>query len=323
MTTTDTEGGLLRAIAADPADDTVRLAYADWLEENAREVECRACLGTGSHALDPYELAARYGRGAAAKILDAAKCLTCGGSGRVGDGKRERAEFIRVQVELAAGGCLPGLCICTRGCDELRRLGRELWRANRRGWWKPLDDIFPGMIIGDYDVPDCEVHLTGDVICVVRRGFVDEVRCPLGVLLGGACGRCGGEGRVGRHYDPASDTMRGGTRCPDCGGTGRTEGVARELFAAHPVVQVGVTDRDPHATPTEFQWWESEDEDVSADEQPTVLPWFVFERLPHKYARYIRDGVHHYESPEAANDALSAALVAVCRARADLPELPR
>jgi uncharacterized protein (TIGR02996 family) len=29
-----TEQDFLQAIAADPADDVVRLAYADWLEEN-------------------------------------------------------------------------------------------------------------------------------------------------------------------------------------------------------------------------------------------------------------------------------------------------
>lgn len=34
MTTTDTRSQLLREIAASPDDDTLRLAFADWLDEH-------------------------------------------------------------------------------------------------------------------------------------------------------------------------------------------------------------------------------------------------------------------------------------------------
>lgn len=62
MTITD-EQARLAAIRAEPADDVRRLDYADWLDEQPAEVECK---GTGS----------------------------------VPSGFRERAEFIRLQIRL-------------------------------------------------------------------------------------------------------------------------------------------------------------------------------------------------------------------------------
>ena len=47
---------LLHAVLSDPEDDTVRLAYADWLLENQETVECAACKGTGwVESENPFE----------------------------------------------------------------------------------------------------------------------------------------------------------------------------------------------------------------------------------------------------------------------------
>jgi uncharacterized protein (TIGR02996 family) len=78
--TCDTEAALLRAILLDPADDTPRLVYADWLEETAEQAECPTCDGCGEVDGGPHD---RDG-----------PCPNCTGSGRVSDGRRERAEFI-------------------------------------------------------------------------------------------------------------------------------------------------------------------------------------------------------------------------------------
>ena len=80
---------LLAAILATPADDTPRLVYADYLDETAGTVECVTCNGVDWSS---------------AWITDG-KCPSCRGSGRVSDGRRERAAFIRVQCELARGKC--------------------------------------------------------------------------------------------------------------------------------------------------------------------------------------------------------------------------
>lgn len=159
MTTTD-ETALLAAIRDNPEDDTPRLVYADWLQENNEAVECPTCLGTGSHAINPYELAARYGAGTATRILDHAWCGKCDGSGRIPGGRADRAELIRVQCELAR---TPGQCdklFCDGQlvvCDEckrwklLRRRERELIAAHpewskcecpecKSGWVRRPDD---------------------------------------------------------------------------------------------------------------------------------------------------------------------------------------
>lgn len=41
------EAAFLAAIFAEPDDDTVRLVFADWLEERAGAVACPACSGAG------------------------------------------------------------------------------------------------------------------------------------------------------------------------------------------------------------------------------------------------------------------------------------
>jgi uncharacterized protein (TIGR02996 family) len=45
----------------------------------------------------------------------------------------------------------------------------------------------------------------GDAVDRARAEFI-RVGCG---LLSDKCARCAGEGRVGQHWDPASDTMRG------------------------------------------------------------------------------------------------------------------
>jgi uncharacterized protein (TIGR02996 family) len=80
VTTTDGDH-LLRMILDQPAEDSHRLVYADWLGENAGT--CQKCEGVGR---------LNYG-------LADGNCSSCYGSGQ--NGYRKRAEFIRVQIELA------------------------------------------------------------------------------------------------------------------------------------------------------------------------------------------------------------------------------
>ena len=155
--TTD-EAALLAAIRLHPAEDTPRLMYADWLDENAAQVPCPKCAGRGDDD----------GRNDAYGMVG--ECVGCRGAGRVPDGRRERAEFIRVQCEIArivaAGTADPKRYVggaFGRGVTPpdferwkaLDRRGAELHAAHRDDWW-PADGLSLDW----------------------QRGFVDAVECP-------------------------------------------------------------------------------------------------------------------------------------------------
>lgn len=72
---------LHRAILMRPAEDTPRLAYADWLQENEQSVPCEVCVRTGCEC--PHWVSNEYAK---------------------------RAEFIRVQVGMARLGHNPFEC---------------------------------------------------------------------------------------------------------------------------------------------------------------------------------------------------------------------
>jgi uncharacterized protein (TIGR02996 family) len=142
----------IEAILAAPADDTPRLVYADWLEEN---------------------------------------------------GEPLRAEFIRVQCEVAGPG---GVCACRPGTDggalaacpcrrcRLRRRGRELNDVARHPWvtatwYQPLlvlslDRYGPGLSRPGWHGNPAGTVLygfiagcPGDWAWTMCRGFVDAVDC--------------------------------------------------------------------------------------------------------------------------------------------------
>ncbi|MBN9121099.1 MAG: TIGR02996 domain-containing protein [Planctomycetes bacterium] len=101
----------LRALLAEPDDDTLRLAMADWLDENEQP---------------------------------------------------ERAEFVRVQIELARGAP-------DRDRKRLLKLRQvQLLSARGREWIVPLG-------FGSDAIRSCQV--------VFRRGFVEYLRLPVHALL--------------------------------------------------------------------------------------------------------------------------------------------
>lgn len=131
-----TESALLEAIIREPDDDTPRLVYADWLDENSAEDRvCTTCRGDGNG----------YGGGKYA-VLTKGACPTCRGVGRVSDGRRKRAEFIR-----STG---PG-----SSCHDNDGL---------------LVRYFAGTVVNA--LGDLAQHVEYDSI---RYGFVDWIRIPL------------------------------------------------------------------------------------------------------------------------------------------------
>ena len=121
---------LLAAILAEPDDDTARLVYADWLQEQ---------------------------------------------------GDEGRAEFIRVQCELARHpGMNCGSMYCSeRGpeglCDDCRRFKRL--RRRERELFAPLAGQFRPVVPYSWAVLTHEPDRIDTPYSVVRRGFVGAVTC--------------------------------------------------------------------------------------------------------------------------------------------------
>ncbi len=219
----------MRAILADPDDDTPRLAYADFLDENAVSVECPRCHGAGWYDREQGD--------------SEMSCRTCYGTGSVSDGQGERAEFIRLQIELALiGGCPTGsnepfssiFCrIGDVGCRRctIRRRERELLQAHYRDWWP--QGFEPNRGYSFKVEPPRVTLITGDghwCNAVTRRGFVEILTCTAADWLDNAdklswwpgekCRECE-DGQSLRHLSRNSNgwfSVR--AICPTCHGTG-------------------------------------------------------------------------------------------------------
>jgi len=83
-----TEDAIQRHLDAHPDDHTARLALADFLEENAGETDCRECGGKGCNRDGPDYNRTRE------------RCDACARTGRVPDGRRERAAGYRALAAL-------------------------------------------------------------------------------------------------------------------------------------------------------------------------------------------------------------------------------
>jgi uncharacterized protein (TIGR02996 family) len=178
---------LLRAILLCPEDDTARLVYADWLDENAagQEKTCPKCEGSGEPGWRH-----RHGKNGPGYYA----CEGCAdiengetrGTGKVPDTSRaERAEFIRLQIESERR---PGWGLCSgvshhapscaaslerrNACnahghetDRIRNRVRELLELAEFAFAAPVSEY--GWQANSTWVPDFEWEL--------RRGFVEAV----------------------------------------------------------------------------------------------------------------------------------------------------
>lgn len=141
---TDQEG-LLKAIHANPRENTPRLVYADWLDENAGMLVCPTCGGrTGFN-----------------------HCPRCDGSGRVPDGRATSAAFIR--------DCPPLL-------HKRVRYGKWEWRYDRFGDGEFTSCYMPMIYHAEaMKVVPMRVREHWDAY-TVRHGFVDVVTIHPDVL---------------------------------------------------------------------------------------------------------------------------------------------
>ncbi len=155
-----------------------------------------------------------------------------------------------------------------------------------------------------------EVEFTG--------GFVASVSLPLAVLVGGECGRCGGTGRAERPVNPV-DFRRHGETCPACRGERRTPGIARDLFARHPVTEVRLTDKQAWqmGQGVRFGWTDD------PNDFPGPTDWYVPKPIHSLLTGRVVTGRGRmwYTRREGADRDLSRAVVAWGRSLAGLPPL--
>lgn len=225
-----TDSAFIKAICDSPGDDLPRLVYADYLEENAGTVACGACRPIhGKKYTCVYRDCGPYDSGWE-------RCSGCRGSGVVSDGRRERAEFIRVQCELErldaptlgeiASGAYPDR-------KPLRLRERELWVCPQAGSWF-------GEFGSTYSRSTFDGRLLGDKAGFVSRGFVSEINCTPARFFGAVCPHCSGRGTIHNDMHHSPDT------CNLCKGKGRTAGAMPSVFRDHPVERVYITDAVIH-----------------------------------------------------------------------------
>ena len=203
----------------------------------------------------------------------------------------ERAEFIRVQVELFRIGYQPDGTVRT-GCEDddrrenhLRRRENQLHWLGWREWGKPVSQLVPdGGVIADR--------------IRYRRGFVAEVRCTLSQWCGGECGVCAG------HGDIIADSRGFTFQCDSCHGTGRTPGIGPSVVRSHPVERVVLNNQPLHVLQEGVAWVNDETGTWTGG-----VPTAVFRLIK---TRWPRANGHQkaFITPEEAVDALSVALIA-------------
>lgn len=281
----------LAEILAAPLDDLPRLILADWLQERAGEVACPTCNGK------PHPTWPHY------------NCTTCGGELRVSNGLGERAEFIRIQCELAG---------IRAKCPERESRSMD-YSVNDEIRWKELGGprleehegkLWIGCIGRSFDMFGLEsrmdweggIHRENN-IAIVSRGFVSEVRLPLAAFMGGICERCAGHGRHYRHHGPDADYDA--VDCGVCHGECRTPAHGPILSRTQPVERWVLTDVEPHNLTT--GWWLYRAEDYHG--RPGRMPNDLFKLLKCAAIAGEREWVHCYDSRELAMQALSDACV--------------
>lgn len=176
------QDAFLESIVADPQDDSVRLIFADWLEENSgNHNTCPVCLGSGfSPISDP-----KWGNDT---------CPNCTGDGKMHNGFANRAGFIRTQIALSKLTPYPQLKHIEEKAKQLetRSALEELEKQLLRDcgvMWIPEYGRFarfekesePFKIVAA--LSDQMPHLVLDTEYLFTRGFVSKVSTTCEVWL--------------------------------------------------------------------------------------------------------------------------------------------
>lgn len=213
------EQALLCAVRDAPTDDTPRLVYADWLDENQRAdqaefIRCQIELVRFAK-FDPAHRK-EFNEAARERLAKQATRL-----------ERGESESFKLARAVEQGGK-----DYKARHEALRRRERELWVAHNAEWF-PKGPVEAYRLAGD-----TSQNRYGTVVGEVSRGFVGAVEVPtVAAWLGGEC-EC-----VRRwELDRTPVVIPGG--CFDCSGAGRTPGIGAEVVRRWPVTRVVVARKE-------------------------------------------------------------------------------
>jgi uncharacterized protein (TIGR02996 family) len=244
-------------------------------------------------------------------------------------GEGVRAEFIRVQCELADWRKVLERFTGDHGDRRLAYL-----RRRERGLLGENVSTVPGTVWPRYcrwceeaGINPAWVYVPGFGIPAddlagnhFRRGFVAEITCRLADWCGG---RCPAEGCV---HGTVTSERGEGFKCPACRGTGRIPGHGPALVRAAPLERVTLSDREPTefgvmsltgAPPRPFWRWTCCPEDALGA-GPDRLHRAVFTRVPGGALVSLGGGLdnaRHFDTRQSALDNVSAALLAWAEAQ--------
>ncbi len=217
-------------------------------------------------------------------------------------GDAARAEFIRVQCELARIGHehpnneraaeWGGMCV---RCHPLLIRERKLWYANGQFWFPDTHrGAWRTRLASDLTQPN------GGPTAIVRRGFIESVTVArIEDWCGKTCTLCGGNGvgrRIGNMW----------SKCGRCNRKGTVGGVGPRLVACQPVTEVWAADREPYFNEVSGHWSWWVDDHAGSDHTPSDLPREVYRLLP---GQHYPSGWKKFDTEADALAALSTALL--------------
>lgn len=224
----------------------------------------------------------------------------------------DRAEFIRVQCELAKhGGRGIHGTLSHEEWQALRRRERELLIPNWHNWSGRFATYLVNFNEGD----------KGAIGVRFARGLLAEVQCTLQAWMGGKCncenGERWGQVMLSRGSPNILPTYGGGyATCDICHGAGTIPGHGPAIVAAHPVERVVVSDRRPAEEDANEWYWLRQDFPIpNPESMPSLLPPAVFDLL-NGGKLSIGGKVRFFHTEQAARDALEChALIAWAKAQ--------
>lgn len=223
-------------------------------------------------------------------------------------GQPERAEFIRLQIQMHNDGN-------HKPCS----MRMAMTDFNRVKAWYPTFDRMTELLRNNYQVwCECDgLNYDDAVFWGWQRGFVSKIECTLAKFTEHECDGSGWQACwEGSVFDHEGTSFA----CPKCCGTGTLPGFANALFKTNPITDVVLTDREPLLFDGRYLWHNAEHRLTSseydgdtrpADHLPETIFLFLDGYL--KRSKNVTDMVRSFRNRESALDALSLVCVNYAR----------